>query len=975
MGRFVVLEQLGEGGMGTVFSAFDPSLDRRVALKILRRDRRSETAQGRLLQEARTLARLDHPNVVRVYEVDELEDEIVLVMELVRGVSLREWVATLDREQRGWWWPVVDAYADAAAGLIAAHDIGVVHRDFKPANAMRTEDGRVCVVDFGLARQQGGLPTLASSDDARRSSVEGTPGYMAPEQRAGLEVDARADQYALCVSLSEALTGTREPDEARLAAIPGWLRAVLERGRTPEPQGRYPSMAALREALLADPRARRRRLLTWGLVGVLGMGSIAVAYEAGRAPASEPCARAGERADTRWTSEVRDALEARFLSAAPSFGAPTWARVETSLSSSFGSWVREAEETCAAHQIRGENGAEVHGLRVACLDRTFRELDALVMVLEEADVSDVAASPEAVASLPDPGRCGDVDTLVRGVLPPPPSMAEDVARFEAVLARARADYGVGREAEARRVVEEAMPTLPAEAPFEPLRVRMTALLGDLELSQTRIDDAARHLQSALWAAVRVRDLETATWACRGLARLDGVKRGRTEDGLAWVERGEAFAEASNAPAQLLAELALARADILYERQEDEESKAEAARARALAEPTGNALFVARIDRSLGRAERLTGDLEGSLMRLDRSKRELAALLGPAHPEVFAARNSWLVSLRRADPSRAEAETVALIEDARRELPPDHVLFAQILNNAGLFEIRRARFEQARAYIEEALRIDETQLGPTSIEAIRTAYNLVEIERESGDLQVARQRLLGLQAVAETHHPGALDLHLMLLHGLGTLAEAMQDWPEAENQYRRAITLSAENLVAPRWSMFSNLAVVLKKQDDLDGAAEALASALQLQVSRWGANSAELEPLYVHLGNLALDRKRWSEAEAFFRRALEVAVPVHGEDGPQMAAAHLGVGRARSGAGDPRGAIEPYTLAVVAADRGESGIWRGWTRFNLAQARWEAEEDRAEAVALAEEAMAIYAKAAVPKSRIEDVERWLETHRR
>ena len=138
------------------------------------------------------------------------------------------------------------------------------------------------------------------------------------------------------------------------------------------------------------------------------------------------------------------------------------------------------------------------------------------MVLEEADVSDVAASPEAVASLPDPGRCGDVDTLVRGVLPPPPSMAEDVARFEAVLARARADYGVGREAEARRVVEEAMPTLPAEAPFEPLRVRMTALLGDLELSQTRIDDAARHLQSALWAAVRVRDLETATWACRSV---------------------------------------------------------------------------------------------------------------------------------------------------------------------------------------------------------------------------------------------------------------------------------------------------------------------------------------------------------------------------------------------------------------------------------------------------------------------------
>ncbi len=974
LGRFVVLEQLGEGGMGTVFAAFDPNLDRRVALKILRRDRRSEGAQERLLQEARTLARLDHPNVVRVFEVDELEDEVVLVMELVPGGSLRAWVASLDRGLRDWWRPVVHAYAEAAAGLIAAHAIGVVHRDFKPTNAMRTADGRVCVVDFGLARGEGGTSMTGSSDDGGRSSVEGTPGYMAPEQRSGLEVDARADQYALCVSLLEAITGVRDPDEARLAAVPKWLRAVLERGRAPQPDARYPSMAALRDALLADPAVRRRRLLAWGLVGAVGVGSVAVAYEAGRGPTSEPCAEAGQRAHTRWSSELRQALGAQFLAAAPSFGAPTWARIEASLSASFEGWAREAEETCAAHEIRDENGAEVHGLRVACLDRTFRELDALVVVFEQADASDVASSPEAVARLPDPARCGDVDTLLRGVLPPPPAVAQDVARFEDVLAKAQAEHRVGRESEARTVLEVALPMLPAGPPFEPLRVRMTALLGELDLAETRSEEAMEHLHGALWAAVRVRDLETAAVTCLGLARLDGVTRGRVEDGLAWVERGEAFAEATAAPAHVFAELALARADLLYELADDEESKNESARARSLAEPTGDPLLLAKVDRSLGRAQRLTGDVDGSLERLERSVQELGALLGPAHPAVFSARNSWLVTLRRVDVARAETQTAMLIEDARRDLPADHLTLAEILDNVGLFEIRRSRFDQARVYIEEALKIVEARLGSTSVKAIRTGYDLVTVERESGEPEAARARLLALQATAETHHPSALGLHLMILHGLGNLAAAREDWQDAETQYRRAIALSAENLVPPRWSLLTDLSSVLKKQDDLDGAAEALATALALQQSRWGPDSAELEPLYVHLGNLDLDRKRWADAEAAFQRALQVATPVHGVDGAQMAAAHLGVGRARSGAGDPRGAIEPYVRAVAAADAGESGIWRGWTRFNLAQAKWDAGVDRAGAIALAKEAVVIYGEAKVPASRIEAVEQWLALHR-
>jgi serine/threonine-protein kinase len=200
IGHFRVVRELGAGGMGVVFEAHDPDLDRRVAIKVVR-DRNAGSAAGaRLIAEAQSMARLAHPNVVGVHEVGTIDNQVFLVMELVRGDTLAGW---LDRYPRPWR-EIVAVFVQAGEGLLAAHHAGLIHRDFKPSNVLIDLTGRARVSDFGLARgDDHEKRKLAQGSEA--STVAGTLAYMAPEQRAGEPVDARADQYAFAISLQQAL--------------------------------------------------------------------------------------------------------------------------------------------------------------------------------------------------------------------------------------------------------------------------------------------------------------------------------------------------------------------------------------------------------------------------------------------------------------------------------------------------------------------------------------------------------------------------------------------------------------------------------------------------------------------------------------------------------------------------------------------------------------------------------------------------
>ncbi|MCE9577863.1 MAG: serine/threonine protein kinase, partial [Deltaproteobacteria bacterium] len=197
-GTYRVERAIGEGGMGIVYLAHDLRLDRDVALKVGRQV--SVVSLLRLEREAAALARLSHPNVVVVYQVGAFHRRVFLAMEYVPGGTARAWLEAKVRT----WREIVALYAAAGDGLAAAHDAGLIHRDFKPDNVLVGEDGRPRVADFGLARSEthatdhGG--PAAHPSMTQTGAVLGTPAYMPPEQLAGEPLDARADQVAYCAA-------------------------------------------------------------------------------------------------------------------------------------------------------------------------------------------------------------------------------------------------------------------------------------------------------------------------------------------------------------------------------------------------------------------------------------------------------------------------------------------------------------------------------------------------------------------------------------------------------------------------------------------------------------------------------------------------------------------------------------------------------------------------------------------------------
>ena len=313
VGRYTVDGKVGQGGMGLVYRATDPQLHRDVALKLVRPDhvsgRGGEQHRARLLREARAMAQLRHPNVVRVYDVGEHDGGVFVAMEFVDGKDGHRWI----REEKPAWPRVVGVFRAAGKGLAAAHDAGLVHRDFKPPNILLGEH-RVQVMDFGLARSaediRGGKAELESEDDWSEAVtsdgvVVGTPAYMAPEQFHGAPADARTDQYSFCVSLWEALfrqlpfagrtakamaaakLNDQLRDPPQEIEVPPQLLALLRRGLSADRDDRYGGMPdVLRELRTIaesvetetptpDPAPPPPRRIPWLLVGVIGVGSVA----------------------------------------------------------------------------------------------------------------------------------------------------------------------------------------------------------------------------------------------------------------------------------------------------------------------------------------------------------------------------------------------------------------------------------------------------------------------------------------------------------------------------------------------------------------------------------------------------------------------------------------------------------------------------------------------------------------------------
>lgn len=280
IGRYQLIRELGSGGMGVVYEAHDPNLDRRVAIKLML----SALDEARLAREARALAKLAHPNVVSVHDVGTADGHLFIAMELVDGTTLRHWLTDRPRSFR----ESLEVLMQAGRGLAAAHAAGLVHRDFKPDNVIVGVDGRVRVLDFGIvgavgdleARARGGAAAVASGRVDLETTmtvgpitvagaIVGTPAYMAPEQHRAEATDESADQFAFCVVLWELVYGSRPFNSSHFATLsrggvvgppseppagrsaPAWLRRILDRGLAIDRTARHPSMNALLEALAA----------------------------------------------------------------------------------------------------------------------------------------------------------------------------------------------------------------------------------------------------------------------------------------------------------------------------------------------------------------------------------------------------------------------------------------------------------------------------------------------------------------------------------------------------------------------------------------------------------------------------------------------------------------------------------------------------------------------------------------------------
>jgi len=545
VGRYVILGLVGRGGMGEVYAAYDPRLDRKIALKLLHerpgRGMRGQAAQERLLREAQSIARLTHPNVVVVHDAGAIDDEthgvrVYLAMEFIEGQTLAAWLAAEPRS----WRAICDVFAAAGEGLSAAHAAGLVHRDFKPQNVMVGKDGAVRVTDFGLASDTSEVPTgdttvldLARSskpvtaDTVARTGTGvllGTPLYMAPEQFLARPTDARTDQFSFCVALYEALYGRRPfPSDSlqtlvgavasgrvqqppQKTRVPAFVRKIVMRGLQPLPVSRYSSMRELIEALRADPTRRRRTLalsaaLALAVVGaVVGIDRVATRGKRMCQGASAKLAGVWELdpSGTRRTT-VHDSL----LGTGRPFAEETWTRISALLDGYSREWSGAYTDACEATRVRGDQSAEVLDLRMSCLDGSLGSLRALTDLLSHADGSVIVGAVDAAHALPSIERCSDV-TALRAVVPPPTNAATRarVAELETRLAKAKVLADTGRWTEARRRVIPIVDDARAVG-YEPLlaegldvRAWLEGQLGDLTTSE-------KAQEEALWVALAV----------------------------------------------------------------------------------------------------------------------------------------------------------------------------------------------------------------------------------------------------------------------------------------------------------------------------------------------------------------------------------------------------------------------------------------------------------------------------------------
>ncbi|PRQ01153.1 protein kinase domain-containing protein [Enhygromyxa salina] len=910
--RFVLLEQIGAGGMGQVYAAWDEQLARRVALKLLRNA--SEKAHVRLLREAQAQARVSHPNVVPIYEagVDTGGEAGVetgggagrlwLAMEYVEGVTLREWYPSAPD-----WRAVLAVLIECGRGLEAAHRAGLVHRDFKPANVMIGPDARPRVLDFGLARGIGASPLSSielsndeeevtwgsGSSDTRgmldrsvtvQGSLLGTPAYMAPEQHEGQRADVLSDQFSFCVTAFECLFGQRPFSGKTLGAlsrailageirpiprdtkVPRRVSDALLRGLTVDPAQRWPSMSALLEQL--HTAATPQRGWAWGSVAVVVLGlGVALGVTVADTDAPARCSINADALAGSWDDGRREQLRAA-LGASKLASADATAKV---VSAEFDRWgerfVAAQRDACEATHVRGVQSGELLDRRSGCLERQRREFNAVVQrfITAEAAVADATA---LLGQLPDLGRCDLAHLDDAAALPSDPDAAAAVlAGFER-LADARVRLISGDREGALEICAE-LEVSPAAAQHAPLALGVEALLAQNEALAGEPKAVAKRLQAAIGRAAEL-----------GLTDIEADLR---------VELAHQLAGAWTVPEaeQLLVDEAALALRRVGAPQDQRWIEIESARA------------------SVSDAQ---GHYDEAILAYERAL-DLAETAG--EPDLTQILIGLANTLRKAgDDQRAGQvydQAAAHVIGRWGEDGPDS---AKIEFNRGLLALDTGETERATAHLERARGLSVAIWGEQSRAVADVDFAVAKLALQQGELGRGRALCEAIEPIyLRTLGPNHQETG-RLLNALGVFRFFEGDYQGSLEAYQRALVITSRSL---------------------------------------GEHHEEVGQLHSNIGESQLALGRSLEASESFARALKILEPLSWGDGeqsrPQLALPLKGRGLALLEAGTPDDAAPLLERALDIHERhGQEPLEQAATRFALARALGARDSERARALA-------------------------------
>jgi len=997
IGRYTVLRRIGRGGMGVVYAAYDDDLDRRVAIKLVRHALIGPESSARLRREAQALARLSHPNVIGVHEVGEhVVDDVVLVfvaMEFVRGQTLREWWKAPERSPRA----VLEALLQAGRGLAAVHEAGMVHRDVKPENVMIGADGRVRLMDFGLARSEmhERLPSLdgtgapPSNDVLTRSgALVGTPAYMAPEQFEGGGVGPRADQFAFCVMAWEALHGERpfagsnveqlvasvvagrrrEPPRSR--GVARHIRRALDRGLAVDPNDRWPDMNALLAALARDPRKR------WRALGVASVATAATALAIVRGPAGIDCRDRDARLPV-WNDAARGDVRAALLATGLPYAEATALRVDGDLEAYAEAWMAVQVQACEGTGAHASDELRTAG--ALCLEHRRQALAAVVDVLSRADVTIAEKAVQAVAALPSVEPCTDVEYLAARVRPPDdPSVAARVEALREQLSRARVLDDAGAYAEGFALAESVLAEA-RELGYGPLFAEALVQVGRLADALSRWDLAESSLREAHAEAVAHGHDEAAADAAIRLVFVVGHQLARHDAGLEWGYFAAALVRRLGASAEREAGLAVNLGAVHQVRGEYDEALAHFRRGLEIREATlgPDDPAVARTLDSLGAVHRMRGEYDESIAQYGRALELRERTLGPAHPGI----GSTLAGLAAAyfqrgnyDEAIASGErALRILEDA---LGPDHARIGSLVSNLGVFHERGGDLDRALVLQQRGLAIAEATVGREHPSTAISLENIANIHHARGREDEALPLYLRALAIREAalgpEHP-----HVAVsLTNIGHVHLALGDYGRAHEFFARALPIQEKALGrdSPDYAdALENLGLVHSLQQRRAEARDHHRRALGIRERALGPDHRLVANSLMNLGNLAEDEGDLDAALADHERALAIVERALGPDHLRVALALYNIAQTRLLRREPALAVAALERAAAIQEHGDGPPTdTADTHFLLAKALVAARRDRSRAIELAERAREAYRAPAHTQTVFAEVEAFLRT---